>query len=39
LKIAIGESVCVFFRCKTLFDVPPADLAFMDPDVMRKKLL
>jgi hypothetical protein len=27
------------FGCKTLFDVPPADLAFMDADVMRKKLL
>ena len=27
------------FGCKTLFDVPPADLAFMDVDVMRKKLL
>jgi diaminopimelate dehydrogenase len=27
------------FGCKTLFDVPPADLAFMDPDIMRKKLL
>ena len=27
------------FGCKTLFDVAPADLAFMDADVMRKKLL
>ena len=27
------------FGCKTLFDVPPADLSPMDPAEMRKKLL
>ena len=27
------------FGCKTLFDVPPADLSPMDPEEMRKKLL
>ena len=27
------------FGCKTLFDVPPADLADMEPEEMRKKLL
>ena len=27
------------FGCKTLFDIPPADLSPIDPDVMRKKLL
>ena len=27
------------FGCKTLFDVPPADLSPIDPEEMRKKLL
>ena len=27
------------FGCKTLFDVPPADLSPIDPEVIRKKLL
>ena len=27
------------FGCKTLFDVPPADLSPVDPEEMRKKLL
>jgi len=27
------------FGCKTLFDIPPADLSPMDPEEMRKKLL
>ena len=38
-RAAVRMNSRQIFGCKTLFDVPPADLSPIDPEEMRKKLL